>query len=113
MNGDTPVLYDYQLTSAVESNQPTDELRIVEADSKAVFWMKFMVPAKAKSPNITVVIKKGPVPVKTKEIVLKNSENGYYGYRTWVTKKYSKPGNYVVDVYHNDSVILSHKFSVK
>lgn len=113
-NGKTPILYDFKITSDVVKNEPQDSLSNIDLDSKASFWMKFFVPNESETTSVIVVIKKGPIAVKTKELSLKNDKKlGSYRYRTWTNNTFKKSGEHSVEVYVNEELVKSAKFNVQ
>lgn len=107
-NGSAAILYDTRITSRVEKADPVDNLTEIKQDSSATVWMKFLLPKNIKEERYTLLIKKGPIPVLTKQLKLSlKSNNGALVYRTWRSHSFKKLGRYKVEIYFEENLIKS------
>ena len=112
-SGKEAVLYQHQITTKLVDLNPIDSVSEIGKDSTAILWLKFLVPAEIEDKNYTVVIKKGPIPKKTKQLTLKtSSKTGALIYRTYISHKFLDEGSHVIEVYFRDDLVQTLNLNV-
>jgi hypothetical protein len=111
--GAAAILYETRLTSKVVDAEATNDITTIKKDSTASVWMKYLLPKNISEERFTLVISRGPIPVKTAtlKIALK-SNNGTLSYRTWRSHKFTKTGSYSAKIYFEESLVKEIKFTV-
>jgi hypothetical protein len=112
-NGTAAILYETRITSNVKDAEPVDDITSVQVDSSASIWMKFLLPKNVSEDRFTLVIKKGPLPVKTAPLkVSLQSNNGTLVYRTWRSHTFDKEGTFTVEIYFEESLVQTMTLEV-
>lgn len=112
-SGNAAILYDTRLTSKIKNADPVDNITTVKKDSAATVWMKFLLPKDLEEKRFTLVISKGPLPVKTSELKLAlKSNNGALIYRTWRTHTFTKTGTHTARIYFEETLVKELTFTV-
>ena len=105
-SGAAAILYETRLSSKILNADATDDLTSLDKDSTAFVWMKFLLPKNLTEERFTLVIKKGPIPVMTSPLKLSlKSNNGALVYRTWRSHKFTKAGNYTIEIYFEELLV--------